>query len=259
MKYLVKYVLSVSLFIGLSITSMFSSVCFATEESNSNQETKTIEEIDSILRNAGTPEDKLAAMDDETKLFIYQNSGEDIEYIEVKEEPKLATYSNSQIPPEELVISVNAYKNGNNVDIYPKYQWMVPVKPRGKDYFGYYTSTSYSVVPNVRQNTIWATFPTPVRWEISSAGYAGSSLYGYEHRGVDLGSPDSPLYIKGNFYFQVNTLTSNPDKKISIAYVHDLSSSSSLSYGLSVGPFGFSVTPSSSKVRYSTNVYQLVY
>lgn len=36
----------------------------------------------------------------------------------------------------------------NQVDIYPSYEWKVPVKPKGKDYFGYSTHSDYSVVPN---------------------------------------------------------------------------------------------------------------
>ena len=48
-------------------------------------------------------------------------------------------------------------------------------------------------------------------------------------------------------------------KKIAIAYVHDTSTSSSFSYGVSYGVASIGVTPSSSNVGYLNNIFSFIF
>ena len=241
-----------------------SMVAFTSENSASDV---SIEFIDSLLREANTPESKIQQMDDELKRFIYENSlsKENVEYIEVtrEEKPEITTMAAGQeIPKSELKLSVIAYKvsGANQVEIYPSYEWLVPVKPKGKDYFGYSTHESYSVVPGRKSNLIWTKMNSGDQWGYpGAAAYMGSSFTGYEHKGIDLGTPDFPVYLKGNFYYRVDIDSSSPVKKIALGYVHDTSWGSAFSYGISFGPLSVSATPSSTNVKVQNDVYNLNY
>lgn len=224
-------------------------------------EVMTSEEIDAFFENASVPKEKINELDDELKKFIINNSGGNIEYVEVIKEEVVVPYANGYtISEDDLSLSVVVFKNGNQLDIYPVYEWLTPTKPKGKDYFGYAASNSYSAVPNERSNGIWYKLEASDSWENGgSATYTGSSLYGYEHSGSSLGSPDFELYIKGCFYYKVDIESSNPVKKIAMSYVHDKSWFSSVSYGVSYGPASISVTPSSSNVGYQNGVFWLDY
>lgn len=226
----------------------------------------SIDEIDNLLREANTPESKISEMDDDLKRFIYENSlsREDVEYINVEKEETTggSARTGDQISQSELKLSVIAFKvyGQEQVAIYPTYEWLVPVKPRGKDYFGYSTHDSYSVVSNKRSNLMWYKINENDEWESDgSATYTGSSMTGYQHYGSSLGSPDFPLYLRGNFYYKVDINSTSPVKKIAIAYVHDTSSGLGLSYGIAYGPLSISVTPSSNNTRYLNNVFNLDY
>lgn len=179
------------------------------------------------------------------------------------DDPQFSALSSSgyEIPTSDLAINVVAFEvSGNKVDIYPSYEWKKPVEPKGKDYFGYSTHSDYSVVPGERSNLIWYKLNAGDSW--TSAGpatYTGTNLTGYEHKGSSLGTPDFPIYIKGNFYFRVDIDETNPVNKMAISYVHDTSSGGSYSYGIGYGPASISVTPSSSNVGYNTNAYYFNY
>lgn len=102
--------------------------------------------IDDLLRKANTPEDEIQKMDDELKKHIYENSlsQEEVEYVNITEEQNKLniTRSDSEIPESDLKLSVAAFKvyGKEQIDIYTSYEWLVPVKPKGKDYFGiFYT------------------------------------------------------------------------------------------------------------------------
>ncbi|WP_068615806.1 hypothetical protein [Paenibacillus tuaregi] len=249
--------------IFLTIVMLFTLIpagAFASE----NDVTAT-KDFDQILLKNGTPLEIVKEMDNDLKQMIYQNSGTDFTYVNVTEdESTVRPFASSgyEIPKSDLNISVVAFKvsGQSKVDIYPSYEWKKAVKPRGKDYFGYSTHDSFSVVPNKRSNLIHYKLNASDNWTTGDpATYTSSSLTGYEHKGSTLGTPDFPIYIKGNFYFQADIDGSSPVKKIAISYVHDTSSGGSYSYGIGFGPASISVTPNSSNVGYNTNVYTLSY
>ncbi|MGE6579218.1 hypothetical protein [Paenibacillus xylanexedens] len=239
---------------------------FFTLQSVAGAEVKqvTLSDIDQILRDSGTPENIISGLDDELKQMIYENSGSspELKFIEVQQEvvPQLFA-SGYSIPSSDLKIEVLAFSVGSGkADIYPIYEWLKPVKPKGKDYFGYSTHSDFSVVANTRSNLIWYKLNSGDNWTSAGAAtYTGSSLTGYEHSGSSLGTPDFPIYIKGNFSFRVDIDKTNPVKKIAISYVHDTSSGGTFGYSIGYGPAYISVTPSSSNVGYNTNVYNLVF
>lgn len=262
MKKFIKKILSMILVTAITI----SMTAFTSENSVSASGT-TDEFIDSLLRKANTPENEIEQMDDEFKRFIYENSLSkgNVEYINVTQEQGTGIMTRAAgytIPTSELKLSVIAFKypNKNQVDIYPSYEWLVPTKPKGKDYFGYSTHSSFSVVPGERNNLIWYKIHSNDNWVRShEASYTGSSLTGYEHSGSDLGTPDFPIYLKGHFHYRVDIDSSSPVKKIVLAYVHDTSWGGGISYGVSYGPLSISITPSSSSVGYQNNVYYFNY
>lgn len=229
------------------------------DESN----TVSIEVIDNLLRDANTPENEIQDMDDELKKYIYENSlsQKEVEYIDVTKEQNM-TKSQSEIPESDLKLSVTAFKvsGKEQIDIYTSYEWLVPVKPKGKDYFGYSTHDSFSAVSGERSNLIWSKVNKNDSWsEKSPATYTGTSMYGYQHSGSSLGTPDFPIYIKGNFYYKADIDSSSPVKKIVLAYVHDTSFGSGTSYSVGYGPFSISVTPSSDNVKYRNGIFNLNY
>ena len=226
-----------------------------------NAELMTSEQIDAIFKKANVPEEKLQELDEELKKFIISNSGTDIEYVEVvKEDNVIPRADGYTISDEDLSLSVIVLKSGNQLEIYPIYEWLTPVKPKGKDYFGYAVSSSYSAVPGERSSRMLVKMEKNDSWTNEGAiTYTGSSIYGYEHSGSTLGTPSFKIYIRGFFYYKVDIESSNPVKKIVMSYVHDTSWFSSVSYGVSYGPASISVTPSSSNVGYQNGVFWLDY
>ena len=253
-----KIKIMVSMILAVAIT-----VSMAAFTASAKAENVSIETIDELLREANTPENKIATMDDELKRFIYENSlsQNKVEYIDVTQEPSTVARSGYTISTSDLKLSVSAFKvyGADQVDVYPSYEWLVPTKPNGKDYFGYSIHDSYSAVAGKRSNLIWSKMDKDDAWgDPDEATYTGSSLTGYEHQGSDLGTPDFKIYIKGNFYYRVDIDSSSPVKKIVLAYVHD-TSWGGYSYSVGYGPFSISVTPSSNSVGYQNNVYNLNY
>lgn len=252
----------------LSIMLAFVMVCSLTVCVSANEVSEiTIEEIDALLREANTPESEIEAMEDELKRMIYENtlSQGEVEYVAVEKEEVAENMARSingyAISESDLRLSVTAFKvsGAEQVEIYPSYEWLVPVKPKGKDYFGYSTHSCYSAVAGARSNLIWYKLDEDDAWTSSgSATYTGSSLTGYEHQGSSLGTPDFEIYIKGNFYYKVD-IDSTPVKKITLGYVHDTSWGGSYSYTVGYGPFTINVAPSSSNVGYLNNNFNLVY
>ncbi|KAB3587254.1 hypothetical protein [Turicibacter sanguinis] len=243
-------------------------MCFSfitTVNASEVNEEISIQEIDQILIEANTPQSVIDTLDDEMKKFIYSNSGEDIEYIETTKEDSEGINmraSGYQISSNDLELSVLAFKvqGQNQVDIYPSYEWKTMVKPNGKNYFAYSVTDSYSVVPGKRSNQAWYRNRTNQAWqEGATMAYTRSQITGYEHQGITLGKPAGAGYIRGNAYMRVDIDRSNPVKKIAIAYVHDTSTSSSFSYGVSYGIATIGVTPSSSNVGYLNNIFYLNY
>lgn len=250
-----------SVLLVMAIVLSMSSNAFA----NSTEDV-TIDYIDQLLRAANTPEEQIEAMDDDLKRLIYENSlsNNDVEYIDVTKEQTADSMARSgdQISESDLVLRVTAYKvsGQDQVDIYPYYQWLTPVRPKGKDCFSYLTHSSYSIVQNKKSNAIYVKEQENHSWQhAGSATYTGISFTGYEHKGPSLGTPDIPIYIKGQFYFRVDIDVDNPVKKIILAYVHDTSSGGNVSYGISYGGLSISVTPSSNNVSYLNNVFVLNY
>ena len=229
---------------------------------SNNIENMTEVQLDTILRDANVPDEKLEDMDVEFKRFIIETSGTDMEYVEtVREQTPNTRAGEYTIPTSELKLEVYAFKSGNILSIYPSYEWLVPVKPKGKDYFGYATSTSYSARSGERSNIIWTKFVNASNWEDNGpATYTASSLYGYQHKGSSLGTPTGKLYIRGNFHYKVDIDSSNPLKKIALAYVHDTSSGSNYSYGVSYYAASISITPgSSTNIGYQNGIFNLIY
>jgi|GEM_PF-2554901 len=226
---------------------------------------KTMSEIDEILLKANTPKDVLDNMDDELKTMIYLNSGEDIEYIDVeKEESKdipMLRSTGYEISDNDLEIKVLAFVHGaDQVDIYPSYEWLTPVQPVGKDYFGYTTHTDYSVVPGERSNLLWAKEYASDAWtSVGSMAYTSTAMTGFQHKGSSLGDADWDFYFKGNAYFRADIDSSNPVNKIAIAYVHDTSWTSKFSYSIGYAAAYIGITPSSSNVGYKNDVFYLNY
>ena len=227
-----------------------------------NLENLTEAQLDTILQNAKVPDEKLEDMDIELKRFIIETSGTDMEYVETVREDTVKTRAGEyEIPTSQLKLEVYAFRSGNILSIYPLYEWLVPIKPKGKDFFGYATSNSYSVRPGERSNIIWTKFINDTDWDDNGpATYTASSLYGYQHRGSTLGTPDAKLYFRGNFHYKVDIDSSNPIKKIALAYVHDTSSGGNYSYGISYGPASISITPTSTtNVGHQNGVFNLIY
>lgn len=231
-----------------------------------DEKTVGIEEINEMLRDSNMPEDKIDELDDETKRFIYENSLSkgNVEYVEVKEENTATLNARAQdaISESELKLSVTAFKvdGQNRVDVYPAYQWLTPVKPKGKDSFGYSLSSSFSVVPDKRSNIVWYKERADLPWKQGeNATYTGASLTGYQHTGKSLGTPTYPIYIKGNFYYQVDIDVSSPVKKIVMGYANDMSTGVNLSYGFQVGVFSLGFSSTSSSVRYLSKVLEFSY
>lgn len=228
--------------------------------------TVSMEKIDALLRAANTPETEIDAMSDELKLMIYENtlSQTKAEYIPVIREEAAGNMERSQytISKSALKLSVSAFKvsGAEQVDVYPSYEWLIPVQPKGKDWLGYSTHDSYSCVSGKRSNLIWSKMESDDNWVKShAADYTGSSMTGYQHYGSSLGTPDFELYLKGNFYYRVDIDSSSPVKKITLAYVHDTSSGSNPSYSVGYGPFSISITSNSSNVGYQNENFDLVY
>lgn len=220
--------------------------------------------FDEFLLNAGTPQNVIDEMDPELKQLIYETSSKEaITYVETGIDPTIPqTYADGyEISSSDLAMDVTAYKTSSGkLNIYPSYEWKIPVRPKGKDYFGYSTHSDYSVVPNERSNKVYYKLDKNDSWKSqSSLSYTGTEMTGYQHKGSSLGSPDSKMYIKANCYYQVDIDSSNPVNKIVLAYVHDTSAGGSLSYGISYQALGISITPSSSNVGYLNNVYYLEY
>lgn len=258
-KSFVKKIISALLVAAIVIVMSFNVFAYGIEE-------VTIDYIDHLLREANTPESQIEAMDDALKRTIYENSlcKADVEYIEVTREQTAGSMAKSvhDISESDLELSVVAYKESgeNQVAIYPSYEWLTPIEPNGKDYFSYSTHSSFSVVPGERSNSIYAKLHSDDPWEYAgSADYTGTSVTGYEHFGDSLGTPDFPIYIKGHFYFKVDIDVANPVNKIVIAYVHDTSWGSNVSYSVGYGPLSISVTPSSNNVSYLNNAFTLHY
>lgn len=246
----------------LAVAILLAMVCVISPITHAYAQTLTNEqEIDLILERAETPKDVIDAMDIQEKYLIASTIDADMKYIKVTEEPSGAKSSGDyEISSSDLKLTVTAYKNGSQVSIYPKYEWLTKTKPKGKDYFGYATSNSYSAVSGARSNTLYYKLSASDGWTSGgSAVYTGSSMYGYQHKGTSLGTPDVPLYLKGCFYYKVDIDVQNPVKKIALAYVHDTSSGGSFSYGVSYGAGSISITPQSTNVGYKNGIYNLNY
>lgn len=227
----------------------------------------SIEEIDDLLREANMPESEITEMDDELKRFIYENTFSEAkaEYIKVEKDESsgISLISTGYaISENELKLSVTAFKveGAEQVDIYPSYEWLVPTKPNGKDWFGYSTHESYSVVPSERSNLIWYKWEKEDNWTNDGpATYTGVGMTGYQHFGDSLGTPDFPIYLRGNFYYRVDIDVDDPVKKIALAYVHDTSGGDNVSYSVGYGPLSIDIVPSSDDVGYLNNAFYLVY
>ncbi len=253
------------LVIVLLIVITMRTTIFANEDIP-NSSNVTIEMIDGLLRDANTPENIIRSMDDELKLFIYETSLSKgvSEYIEISAEQSAENMARSsyEISRNDLEIEVTAFlsSNGTQVDIYPVYEWLTPVKPVGKDYFSYFTSDDYSVVPGERSNLIWAKRNAEDEWvNTGAATYTSSSLNGYEHKGSSLGTPDAPIYLKGYFHMKVDIDNSPAVQKMVISYVHDTSSGNNFSYTITYKAFGITVNSNSTSVGYHNEVYNLEY
>ncbi len=257
------------LFIALIALMTFAIIPRPHSEETSNYTVSleiSISEIDSLLREANTPEHVIQTMDDELKRHIYDNSlsKDKVEYIEVTQDLETSnlTKSGYTISKSELQISVVAFKvaGKEQVDIYPAYEFLVPVKPIGKDYFAYTTTADYSVVPQMRSNSVWYKLNINDTWvKGNEAVYTDTWFTGYQHSGSSLGTPDAAMYVKGNFYFRVDIDLINPTNNIRIAYVHDISGDNGVSYSVGCGPASLSITPSSSSVGYQNDVFYFDY
>ena len=240
--------------------------CVPVHASANSVSDASIQEIDSLLREANTPESMIETMEDELKCMIYENtlSKGEVEYITVEKDSSAGSMSRAgyEISEDDLVLSVIAFKvlGKEQVEVYPSYEWKIPVKPKGKDYFAYSIHESYTAVSGARSNLMWYKINEDDEWTSDgSATYTGSSLYGYQHQGSSLGSPDFKLYLKGHFYYKVDIDVEDPVKKITLSYVHDISSGGTYSYGIGFGPYSISVNPTSNNVGYLNDNFDLVY
>lgn len=88
--------------------------CVPVHAAENNVSDVTIQEIDSLLREANAPESMIETMGYELKRMIYNNtlSKEDVEYINVKEELTAGNMARAEynLSDDELKLSVIAFK-----------------------------------------------------------------------------------------------------------------------------------------------------
>jgi hypothetical protein len=219
----------------------------------------SMEKINDFLSNIGVPKNKLDSMDGDLKRLIYdtnyrESKTKKIKYIEMTDEKTIPSQSRTgyQISSSDLRLSCVAIKYGSDqVKFYPSYEWLTKTQPKGKDFFGYITTSSFSTVANAKSNLVYSRAQSYHNWTIEgSLTYTGSCFQGYEHKGSSLGTPGFPIYIKAHCYYMVDIDVTNPIRKIILSYVHDTSSGGAYNYSIYFSGFGFSFTPTSSNVGY---------
>lgn len=253
------------------VLTVFMLTCFTT---SINAENITESELNDYLLLTGITSEELDATPYEQKVLIcntlfFDESAQYVDSSLVSSEGIIKAENSGTnivplgaIPTSDLSLSVTCWLSNGRLLVYPTYEWKVPVKPRGKDFFGYSSSDSYSAVPRRRSNLAYIKddFYTNGKWVAdSSLDYTASALTGYQHQGGSLGTPDRAMYFKAHCFYELDIDSSNPVKKIVLSYVHDKSWGGSFSYGISYGPISISVTPYSSSVDYQNNVYYLSY
>jgi len=250
------------------VALMMQSVTLSVYATNVEQQTDyTEEELNLILQNAGFPNDVMNLLDFNDKRKIVENSGENIEfgshtveYYNMTDEGDLEQVEGGiqpmgTIPADDLsiqIIGVVSWHSdyGKTVDVYSIATWTYTDyihDGHTNDSMGMAISDGWEVWGDqyagcdVERDWIY----TDTDWEYSgNCGGAPSeaSFAGYAWSDFRDSCCGGYRY-KMRAHFKAVKIDPNASNKVVVNYVHDTTSKSNASYGISIGWANVSVTP----------------
>lgn len=206
---------------------------------SANETMYSIEEINHILLRSGMSQVELNEMDDETKQFIIENSGTDLEYVPLSATPQITRAGTA--PVSITCPSFKVMANGEYVyDIYPIYESIGKIEPKGNDSFAFTVGDGLGVVNDHVGGMVYYREESDDAWQSMELSVSNTSLYGHSFYGPQLGTPDFPIYIKANCFFRAKAYSSEPDLRVNVKYVHD--TSGSVGYTIGLTAYGVNVS-----------------
>ncbi|WP_211279704.1 hypothetical protein [Bifidobacterium hapali] len=203
---------------------------------------------DEYLLHAGMPIIEVQNMDPDIKHVIatdLQQQNLPYKYIETREIGKpYYTRLAAGLPNglSGIRFYASSFKSGNNISIYPTYEFTDYKQPEGKDTFSIYFADA--VRPNTYGGQIWHKDQYMNDWRTTSSSKmipTEVSLQGANFSGQQLGNPDWKMKIKGCAWVHA-TVGDRNDKRIVVNYVYN-PNKMNYSVSFNLGKFGFSIDP----------------
>lgn len=217
---------------------------------------------DEYLLRVGMPISEVQAMDADIKHVIatdLQQQNLPYEYIETKEVETthpLQSITSTTNAIDWIHFYSSAFKSGNNISIYPTYEFTDYKQPRGKDTFSLYFADA--IRPNTYGGQTWYKDQWMNDWRTDPSNRmipTEASLQGANFSGPQLGNPDWKMKMKGCAWVHA-TAGSGNDKRMVVNYVYN---PNRINYSVSfnLGNFEFLINPPEN--IYSTGTPLLLY
>ncbi len=224
-----------------------------------NEAGYSIEEINQFLLDSGMTQAELDELDIETRRLIIENSGTELEYVPLSATPQIIRAGDAPISftcPAYRVTVNGGY--GYVYDVYPTYESTAKIKPKGNDSFAFVVGDGLRVDSGFVDATLYVREETTHSWQSDSLSISSTSLYGNAFSGAQMGSPDFPIYFKGQFYFRAEPYSSEPDLRVNLKYIYDTTGNIGYAIGLTAGAISVSYSsnvPVGSVLEKSRNYY----
>ena len=200
--------------------------------------------VDAVLLQTGMSAEQVSSLDELTKQFIVddlqsQNVSEPFRYIDVSEERDVPSTRATDVFTA-VAFSVTAFRSGNQVSIYPTYEFTDYRQPRGQDSFSMVLGNSVSTYEF--GGKVWYQDPWSSTWKDGETNLQTNrqELNAAEFSGNQLGDSTGPLKYRGNVYIHA-TATGQSDKRICLNYLYN-PNGMSYSLSFSAGSVGISIS-----------------
>lgn len=141
---------------------------------------------------------------------------------------------------------VTAFKSGNDISIYPTYEFTTDKRPRGNDSFA--IQMGDAIMPYNYGGKTWCKPYDKNDWIASDNMVANTQVSnGAEYSGKQLGTPDQSMKIKGCAYVHAKQGSGSSNQFI-MSYMHNPNKHS---YSLSFSAFGIGISYNSGGTIYT--------
>lgn len=192
------------------------------------------ETVDEILLQTGMPSEQIALLDNLTKRFIVndlqsQDSYEPFYYIGTTTQTTEASTRVTEVF-NDIKFSATAFRSGNQISIYPVYEFTKHLQPKGNDSFSLALGDAVSTYDFGGKT--WYQDPWSTTWKDGHTSLSTNreGLNYAEFAGNQLGNSTGPLKYRGNIYIHA-TATGKTDKRIVMNYLYN---PNRVSYSLSI-------------------------